>query len=122
MNEKKRILLVEDEPDLIKLTVFRLEKAEYEVIVAADGKQGLEIAEKERPDLILLDLGLPVIDGYEVCCRIKSDKRLKDIPVLIMTASTDRIKEKVKEIGADGYVLKPFEPQDLLLTIKRYVG
>ena len=122
MSDKKRILLVEDEPDLIKLTIFRLKKAGYEVIISTDGRQGLETADKEKPDLILLDLGLPVIDGYEVCRRLKSDEKLKDIPVLIMTASTERIKDKVKEIGADGYVLKPFEPKDLFLAIKKFLG
>ncbi len=121
MSDKKRILLVEDEPDLIKLTVFRLKKAGYEVITATDGGQGLETADRQRPDLILLDLGLPVIDGYEVCRRLKSDEKLKDIPVLIMTASIERIKDKVKEIGADGFVLKPFEPQDLLSAIKKFL-
>ena len=122
MSDKKRILLVEDEPDLIKLTIFRLKKAGYEVIISTDGRQGLETADKKKPDLILLDLGLPVIDGYEVCRRLKSDEKLKDIPVLIMTASTERIKDKVKEIGADGYVLKPFEPKDLFLAIKKFLG
>jgi len=122
MSDKKRILLVEDEPDLIKLTVFRLKKAGYEVIIATDGRHGLEMADKEKPDLILLDLGVPVIDGYDVCRRLKSDDKLKDIPVLIMTATSERIKDKVKEIGADGYVLKPFEPEDLFLAIKKFLG
>lgn len=122
MSDKKRILLVEDEPDLIKLTVFRLKKAGYEVIISTDGRQGLETADKEKPDLILLDLGIPVIDGYEVCRRLKSDEKLKGIPVLIMTATSERIKDKVKEIGADGFVLKPFEPEDLFLAINKFLG
>jgi len=121
MSEKKRLLLVEDEPDLLKLTVFRLKKAGYEVITATDGGQGLEMAATEAPDLILLDLGLPVIDGYEVCRRLKNNENLKDITVVILTASIDRITEKVKEIGADDYVLKPFEPQNLLENIKKFL-
>ncbi len=121
MSDKKRILIVEDEPDLIKLTVFRLKKAGYEIIIATDGGQGLEMAGTEAPDLILLDLGLPVIDGYEVCRRLKDNESFKDIPVVILTASTSRITDKVREIGADDYVLKPFEPQDLLLKIKKFL-
>ena len=87
MSDKKRILIVEDEPALAKLTSFRLKSAGYEVIIAVDGRQGLKMAGKERPDLIVLDLELPVMDGYEVCRRLKDNESLKDIPVVILTAS-----------------------------------
>ncbi len=121
MSDKKRILIVEDEPALAKLTSFRLKSAGYEVIIAVDGRQGLKMAGKERPDLIVLDLELPVMDGYEVCRRLKDNESLKDIPVVILTASVDRITEKAEQIGADDYLTKPYEPQDLLLKIKKFL-
>ncbi len=121
MSDKKRILMVEDEPALAKLTAFRLKTAGYEVLVATDGSQGLKMAGKERPDLILLDLELPVMDGYKVCRRLKDNESLKDIPVVILTASVDSITEKAEQIGADDYLTKPYEPQDLLLKIKKFL-
>lgn len=122
MSDKKRILLVEDEPDILKITAFRLKKAGYEVITAMDGEKGLELAEKEMPGLILLDLGLPVMDGYEVCRRLKADEKLKKIPVVVFSASTDKVKEATEQIGADDYIVKPFEPEGLWEKVKKFIG
>ncbi len=122
MDEAKRILVIEDEMDVLKMTVFRLKKAGYDVLTADDGKKGLETAEQERPDFIFLDLNLPVMDGYEVCRELKKDEELKKIPVVILSASSDGIKEKSIEIGADDYIIKPYEPQELLNKIEKFLG
>ena len=122
MDEAKRILVIEDEMDVLKMTVFRLKKAGYDVLTADDGKKGLETVEQERPDFIFLDLNLPVMDGYEVCRELKKDEELKKIPVVILSASSDGIKEKSIEIGADDYIIKPYEPQELLNKIEKFLG
>ncbi|MDD5746202.1 MAG: response regulator [Candidatus Omnitrophica bacterium] len=118
----KRILIVDDEPDILRVVVFRMKKAGYEVITAEDGKTGLERASREVPDIILLDLRLPIMDGFEVCRRIKIDERLKTIPVIFLSASiSEDIESKIKEYGADGYMRKPFEPEELLEKIKLHL-
>ncbi len=83
----KKILIVDDEPDLVRVTSFRLKKMGYNVIVGTDGNQALSLIESERPDLVLLDLRLPEIDGLEACRRVKADPKLKDIPIILFTAS-----------------------------------
>ena len=119
----KKILAVDDEPDILKVVIFRLKKIGYEVITAIDGKEALDLAERERPDLILLDLRLPIINGYEVCQKIKADEKLKKIPVILLTASTSsEFAEKMKEYQADDYLVKPFEPEELLTKIKKFIG
>lgn len=118
----KKILVVEDEVDILKLVIFRLEKFDYEVFAAADGQEALDLIAKNPPDLILLDLILPVLDGYEVCKYLKSDSALKKIPVILLTASaTSNMLDKLKETKADDYLVKPFEPQDLLSKIKKFL-
>ena len=121
MQHRKRILNIEDEPDLAKITSFRLRKAGYEVLVALDGKQGLEMAEKERFDLILLDLGIPIISGFDVCQILKAKNAFKKIPIIILTASSDKVKEITEEMKADDYIVKPYEPQNLLDKINKHL-
>jgi len=112
---KKRILLVEDESDLVTTLTFRLEKEGYEVMVAMDGEDGLEKAKKEKPDLILLDLMLPKMNGYKVCGLLKGDSRFKSIPIVIFTARAEEADRKMsEEVGANAYITKPFEPSVLL--------
>jgi CheY-like chemotaxis protein len=119
----KKILVVDDEPDILKVVTFRLRKAGYHILEAVEGEQALQIIEKERPDLILLDLRIPVIDGYEVCKRIKSDDKTKDIPVIILTASVTRdMQAKVEELKADDYLVKPFDPAVLLTKVRNCIG
>jgi len=119
----KKILVVNDEPDILKIVTFRLKKIGYEILEAADGEKALHLIEKERPDLILLDLRLPAIDGYEVCRRIKADEKLKAIPVIILTASvTSEMETKVEELKADDYVVKPFDSEVLLAKVKHFLG
>jgi len=118
----KKILIVDDEPDLLKVTVTRLETSGYEVLQAVSSEGALEVLKKNKPDLILLDLLLPDMQGDTLCKQLKSDKALKDIPIVLFTASIVRVPEKVKEMGADDYILKPFEPEDLLFKIKKFTG
>lgn len=118
----KRILIVEDEPDILKVTAFRLKSAGYEIFTVTDGAEAIEFLKKSCPDLIILDLILPVLSGYEVCRYIKSDAKLKDIPVILFTASTvESLEKKVKEMEADDYIIKPFEPEQLLEMVKRHI-
>ena len=119
----KRVLVVDDEPDIRKVVSFRLKKAGYEVTTAVNGKEALECVQKERPDLILLDLRLPIMDGYEVCKRLKSDEVLKSIPVILLTASmASTVREKTKEYNADDYMVKPFDPDKLMEKIKKFIS
>jgi len=116
---KKRILLVEDEKDLVMAMKFRLESAGYEVSVAMDGEAGLDKAKAENPDLILLDLMLPKINGYKVCGLLKGDSKYNKIPIIMVTARTQEVDRMMGEIAlADLYITKPFEPDILLATIK----
>lgn len=116
---KKKILLVDDEKDLVKIVKFRLEANDYEVITACDGQEGLEKARKEKPDLIILDLMLPKMDGYKICGLLKKDSRFMRIPIIMFTAKAQEEDMKLgKEVGADAYIIKPFEPGVLLDKIK----
>ena len=118
----KKILVVDDEPDIRKIVTFRLKKAGYEIATATNGQEALDSAQKEKPDLILLDLRLPIIDGYEVCRRLKTDQELKHIPVILLTASSaGKIAEKTKEFKADDYLIKPFDPEKLLAKVKKFL-
>ncbi|MFD2302871.1 response regulator transcription factor [Roseibacillus ishigakijimensis] len=113
-----KILVVEDERDVAELVGFNLERAGYEVILAHDGLRGQELALKERPDLIVLDLMLPGKDGYSVFKDLRRDNRTSHTPVLMLTAraqTEDRIKGL--EVGADDYLTKPFSPKELVLRV-----
>lgn len=116
---KNRILLIEDEKDMMEMLTFRLEAAGFEVIQAYDGQEGLDKAYAHNPDLILLDLMLPKIDGYKVCRALKSDEKHRKIPIAIITARAD-LKGKAfgLECGAEAYIVKPFDPEQLMDKIK----
>jgi len=119
---KKRILVVDDEVDLVETVRFSLELEGYDVLVAYNGEEALNQARKENPDLILLDLMLPKLDGYKVCRLLKFDERYKHIPILMLTA---KIQEKDKatgmETGANEYITKPFEMDELMKKVKNYL-
>lgn len=115
---KKRILVIDDEPDLVKIIEARLKQADREVLVAYDGQEGLEKARTEKPDLILLDLMLPKLDGYKVCRILKFDKKYKNIPIVILTAKGQENDEKLgHEAGADAYLTKPYQHEVVLAKI-----
>ncbi len=115
----KRILVVEDEADLVKAIQIRLEQAGYETLVAYNGQEALEKTRKEKPDLIILDLMLPKIDGYKVCGLLKADTRYNKIPIVMLTARAQESDEKLGlELGADAYITKPFQHEVVLAKIK----
>ncbi len=122
MNPKK-ILVVDDEVDLVETVRFPLEMEGYHVLVSYNGEDALNQARKESPDLILLDLMLPKLDGYKVCRLLKFDERYKHIPILMLTAKTQE-KDKVLglETGADEYITKPFEMDYLMEKVKEYLS
>lgn len=123
MSTKGKILIVDDEKDLVDMVKMRLETAGYESITAYDGQEGLTKARKEKPDLIILDLMLPKIDGYKVCTMLKRDQRYMKIPIVMFTARAQESDEKLgKEVGADAYITKPFEPKALLGKIEELLG
>lgn len=117
--DKKKILLVEDEPYQVMMVKFRLEANNFDFIAAGDGEEGLKKAYEEKPDLILLDLFMPKIDGYEVCRRLRRNPKTKNIPIIFFTASAGQdIKEKYTDYGANDYIVKPFESAELVAKIK----
>jgi DNA-binding response OmpR family regulator len=122
MNSKK-ILIVDDEVDLVETVRFPLEMEGYHVLVSYNGEDALNQARKENPDLILLDLMLPKLDGYKVCRLLKFDDRYKHIPILMLTAKTqEKDKTLGMETGANEYIMKPFEMDDLLKKVKAYLN
>ena len=119
---RKNILVVEDESDIIEVLRYYLEKENYRVHIARDGFQALEIGEKVVPNLVILDLMLPRLDGIEVCKRLKGDERLRDIPIIMLTAKAEEA-DKIKglETGADDYVTKPFSAKELMARVKAHI-
>jgi two-component system alkaline phosphatase synthesis response regulator PhoP len=122
--EQKTILLVDDDMDFTEATKLILESKSYTVIVANDGKEGLKKAQTEKPALIILDVMMPEMDGYEVCTKLKSDPQYSHIPILLLTAvgeaipSTKYTKEMGMKTEADDYVPKPVEPIDLVERVE----
>ena len=122
MAEKGRILLVDDEPSIVKMVGKRLEVEGYEVLVAMDGQEALKKAQTESPTLVILDLMLPKLNGYEVCTMLKQDARYQQIPIIIFSAKSQERDEKLgMECGANAYVRKPFKAQELLDQIRALV-
>jgi DNA-binding response OmpR family regulator len=121
MNNKKRILCIEDEAEMIELMRLVLEREGFEVIGAMGGEQGLKVVKQEKPDLILLDLMMPGMDGWEVYRQMRADKELADIPVVIVTAKAQSIDKvlglQVAKVA--DYITKPFGPKDLLGSVQK---
>jgi len=119
----RKILITEDSPTILEILKSVLVEEGYEVIAAADGQQALELARTEKPDLIILDLMLPKIDGYKVCRMLKFDEKYKNIPIIMLTARTKESDEKLgKEVGADAYIRKPFEPEMIIDKIRELLN
>jgi two-component system alkaline phosphatase synthesis response regulator PhoP len=114
-----KVLIVDDEENIRELVKFHIEKEGYLSIEASDGQAALDKVRKERPDLIILDLLLPNVDGLEVCRQVKGDKKLSGIPIIMLTAKQEEIDMIVGlELGADDYITKPFSPRELLARVK----
>ena len=119
----KKILVVDDEVDLVETVRFPLEMEGFDVLVSYNGEDALNQARKEKPDLIILDLMLPKLDGYKVCRLLKFDERYKHIPILMLTAKTqEKDKTLGMETGADEYITKPFEMDYLMEKVKAYLS
>ena len=120
---KKKILIVEDEESLLKLESILLTSKGYEVRGVPNGLAALEALKEEKPDLILLDIMLPEIDGFEVCRRIKSDPASKHIPIIMLTAKKSREDmTRGEQVGADWYITKPFKSAMVIETIQRFLS
>ena len=115
----KRILVVDDEPDLLKMITARLKSWGYEVLTSSDGQGALTRVREELPDLVLLDLMLPKLNGHEVCVLLKQDVRYAQIPVIMLTARAQAGDRRLaQECGADGYLSKPYQAEELRGTIE----
>lgn len=123
IDEKKRILIVEDEAEMLKALQLRLESNGYEVLAAQDGMSGLHQARKEKPDLILLDVMLPKMDGFRICRMLKFDQDYRHIPIIMLTAKVQAADmEQGLAMGADAYMTKPYKAEELVAKIQDLLG
>ncbi len=114
-----KILIVDDEEDLVTMIKLRLEAAGYDTLEAYDGQEALKKAQDQNPDLIILDLMLPKMNGYKVCRMLKFNEKYRHIPIIMFTAKVqDTDKQMGQKVGADAYIIKPFEPDILLGKIR----
>jgi DNA-binding response OmpR family regulator len=119
----KKILVVEDEPELVRALEVRLKSQDFEIVSALDGEEGLRKAREEKPDLIILDVMLPKIDGFRVSRFLKFDEEYKHIPIIMLTAKVEEEDKALgEETGADEYITKPFEWEYLFEKVKEYLG
>ena len=119
----KTILIADDEADIVETLAFMLESQDFNVITASDGEMALLKAKEERPDLILLDVMMPKINGYKVCRLLKFDKQYNNIPILMLTArSQDEDRAIGEETGADEYITKPFDIEEVVEKVKEYLN
>ena len=127
MADKKKILLVDDDPDFVEAVRVIVESGGYDVRVAYDGQEGLEAVAEEKPDLIVLDVMMPVMNGHAACARLKADKATASIPIILLTAVADRVTTStythrdMLESEAEDYMPKPVEPKELLNLIKNWL-
>jgi DNA-binding response OmpR family regulator len=120
MGQKKKILIVDDERDIVKGLMIRLQGAGYNIVTAFDGAQGVFMAHKEKPDLIILDIRMPAGNGFSVAQRLKRSMHTFTIPVIFLTGSPEKnAEEKAMALGARFYIKKPYDPEELLDAIKR---
>ena len=120
---KGRILVVDDEVYIVHILDFSLGMEGYEVVTALDGEQALEKVAQQKPDLIVLDIMMPKLDGYETCKALKGNADTRDIPVILLSAKGRNVDQKVGfEVGADDYITKPFSPRKLVERINSILG
>ena len=120
---RKTVLLVEDNED--NLVVYRtiLEHVGYEVLEARDGEEGVNRARRDKPDLILMDISIPKLDGWAATRRLKADAATREIPIIALTAhALDEDRQRAIEVGCDGYLAKPIEPRRVVQEVERFVG
>jgi len=118
-----RILIVDDEPNIVLALELLMKKEGYEVHTVDDGERAVQAAKELRPDLILLDIMMPKMDGYEVCQRIRSDASLKDVSIIMLTAKGREVeKAKGLALGADHYITKPFSTRQVVMKVKEILA
>ncbi len=118
-----KILIVDDEEDIVESLSFMLQTQGYETICAYDGEEGLKLAKEENPDLIMLDVMMPKINGYKICRLLKYDAKYKNIPIIMLTARSQESDKAIgEETGADEYITKPFEFNEVLEIMQKYIG
>lgn len=116
---KTTILIVEDESDILSLLAYNIRSAGFHVITASEGYEALAVAKQQLPDLVILDLMLPGLDGFEVCRELKRSSETRAIPIIMLTARSEEVDRIVGlELGADDYVVKPFSPRELILRVR----
>ena len=119
----KRVLIADDEPNIVTSLEFLMEQAGLEVRIARNGQEAIDIAAAFEPDLILLDVMMPVLSGYQVCQRLKSDPKLRRARVLMLSAKGRDVEvAKGLELGADGYITKPFSTRELVAKVRELLG
>ncbi|MEM7260954.1 MAG: response regulator [Planctomycetota bacterium] len=117
--KRPKVVVIEDEPDILEVIDYNLQREGFRVVGARDGELGLELTQSESPDVVLLDLMLPGLDGLEVCRRMKSDALTRDIPVIMVTAKGEEADVVLGlGLGADDYVTKPFSPKELSARVR----
>lgn len=120
MAPKKKILIIDDERDIVKALTLRLQTKGYRTVVAYDGAQGVFMAHKEKPHLIILDIRMPAGDGFSVVEKLKESKRMSRIPVIFLTGSPElNGEERARELGVRYYIRKPYDPEELLDAVRR---
>ena len=120
---RQRIVLIEDEKDIVELVRYNFRKEGFDVSSFTSGKEGLDHLRRRAADLVLLDIMLPDLDGFEICRRLRAEERLRSLPVIFLTAKGEEIDRVLGlEIGADDYVVKPFRPHELLARLKAQLG
>ena len=123
MSEPKRILICDDDPAILRVLQVNLEVEGYTTLLARHGEEALDVAANENPDLIILDIMMPRLDGYQTCERLKANDSLKDIPVVFLSAKAQQSDiEKGKTYGVADYLTKPFDPDVLVETIERLLA
>jgi DNA-binding response OmpR family regulator len=120
MAPKKKILIVDDERDIVKALTIRLQSSGYNTVVAFDGAQGVFMAHKEKPSLILLDIRMPAGDGFSVAEKLRESKRTSRIPIIFLTGSPEtNAEERARGLGARFFIKKPYDPEELLDAVRR---
>ncbi len=123
MADKGKVLIIDDERDLLETMRSRLDASGYDVRVATDGITGIEVAQKDPPDLIILDIMMPGIDGFETLRRIREVGEIKDIPIVIFSCGSEEEEwaRRALTLGSVGYVVKPFDSEALLFTVEKFI-
>ena len=116
----KKVLVIEDDPSALRFIEYTLGQEGYQVLTATDGTRGIRKAQSEEPDLIILDVMLPGLDGFEICCRLREDPKTAGLPILMLSAKAQEIDKMTGlKVGADDYLAKPADPSEVVDRIKK---